>query len=29
LIGVYPNWLMTYLHQSIHQLMVFAYKTKI
>jgi NADH-quinone oxidoreductase subunit M len=28
-IGIYPNWVMSYLHQSIHQLMVLAYKTKI
>ncbi len=29
LVGIYPKWLFEYLHQPLHQLMVFAYKTKI
>jgi len=29
MIGIYPQWIIEYLHQPVHQLMVLAYKTKI
>ncbi|NBX85567.1 MAG: NADH-quinone oxidoreductase subunit M [Gammaproteobacteria bacterium] len=29
LLGVYPNWLFAYIHQSIHDVLMLAYKTKI
>lgn len=29
LLGVYPNWLFSYIHQSMHDVLMLAYKTKI
>lgn len=28
-VGIYPQWIFEMVHQSLHQIMVFAYKTKI
>jgi NADH-quinone oxidoreductase subunit M len=28
-IGIYPNWVFTLIHQSMHQILMLAYKTKI
>ena len=28
-VGIYPQWIFEMIHQSLHQIMVFAYKTKI
>jgi NADH-quinone oxidoreductase subunit M len=29
LLGVYPNWLFSYIHRSMHDVLMLAYKTKI